>query len=597
VRFGAPPVRGKGIVPTHSENSGNIWTFTFSLLQRTSGIYERKGLMKLKLTPQTNLESLRKEAKRRLKALRAEPGQEPITLRGVQHAIALELGFPGWAALKQELEDRVLAARSHAERVTLFLEKSANRYSTAPGSAKWNTYEPDRPARAEFAARLLARHPEIAMDSIHTAVATHNLEAVREFLAKDASLANSPGGPDGWTPLLRLAYTRIPLESLTTNAVDIATALLDHGASPTATWSDSANNFTVLTGVIGGGEGGQTAHPMAEPLARLLIARGADPFDFQALYNTSLEPDSTFWLELLWNESNKRGESAKWTTASPESMSAVNYLLGNAVPRHPRRAEWLLQHGANAGTANSYSKAPVVKHAMLAGKQDLVDLLVRHGATLPELSPGEVFLAAAMQGDTSTLRELAERHPVFLRSPHAIFAAIHQRRTEVVRLLLDLGTSPNVADLSGSTALHQAVLANAIEIARLLTERGANIDPIERSYNSTPIGAANYHERTEMVALLVPLSRDIRGLCFAGAVDRLTELFDADPSLASAVTRGGEVPLFALPDDDERAAEIVELLLARGADPSVKNSAGLTPAEAAQKRGLEEATAAFQTDK
>jgi len=163
-----------------------------------------------------------------------------------------------------------------------------------------------------------------------------------------------------------------------------------------------------------------------------------------------------------------------------------------------------------------------------------------------------------------------------------------------VKLLLELGTSPNVADRSGSTALHQAVLADAVEIARLLIARGADIDPIERSYNSTPLGAANYHQRTEMVALLVPLSRDIRGLCFAGAVGRLTELLGAAPSLASVVTRGGEVPLFALPDDDELASEVVELLLAHGADPSAKNSAGLTPAEAAKKRGLEDAVAAFQ---
>jgi hypothetical protein len=94
-----------------------------------------------------------------------------------------------------------------------------------------------------------------------------------------------------------------------------------------------------------------------------------------------------------------------------------------------------------------------------------------------------------------------------------------------------------------------------------------------------------------MVALLAPVSHDIRGLCFAGAVDRLAELLAADRSLASAITRGNEAPLFALPDDDDRAVEIAELLLRNGAVPLVKNGAGLTPAEAAKKRGLEEAAA------
>src|SRR6185503_16237003 len=135
--------------------------------------------------PMSNLESFRKEAKRWLKALRANdqqalnrltvihPGYKSPTLRVVQHALALENGFPSWAALKQEFEERALGSRSHAERVTLFLEKSANRYGTAPGSAKWNTYGPDTPANSQLAARLLARHPEIARDSIHTAVAAH----------------------------------------------------------------------------------------------------------------------------------------------------------------------------------------------------------------------------------------------------------------------------------------------------------------------------------------------------------------------------------------------------------------------------------------
>ncbi len=227
-----------------------------------------------KLTPQSSLEALRKEAKRWLKALRAgdpkaldrlariHPTQGTPALRTVQHALALEYGVSGWAALKQELEERALAARSHADRVTLFLEKSANRYNVAPAKAQWNTYEPDKPARGELAARVLARHPEIARDSIHAAVAAHDVAAVRGFLSADSSLANQPGGPDGWTPLLRLAYTRLPIEAMTRNAVGIANLLLDHGADPRVAWSDGENAFTVLTGVIGGGEGGQTAHPI-----------------------------------------------------------------------------------------------------------------------------------------------------------------------------------------------------------------------------------------------------------------------------------------------------------------------------------------------
>jgi ankyrin repeat protein len=174
-----------------------------------------------------------------------------------------------------------------------------------------------------------------------------------------------------------------------------------------------------------------------------------------------------------------------------------------------------------------------------------------------------------------------------------MFAAIQLQRTDLAELLINLGMSPNVADDYGFSALHFTTHSGAADIASLLIARGADVDAIERRYHSTPLGHAHYQGRPEMVAVIAPFSRDIRGLCLVGAVDRLKALLAADRSLASADSRGGEPPLFALPDDDDRAVDVAELLLAHGANPSVKNAAGLTPAQAAQKRGLDEAAAAI----
>jgi ankyrin repeat protein len=44
-----------------------------------------------------------------------------------------------------------------------------------------------------------------------------------------------------------------------------------------------------------------------------------------------------------------------------------------------------------------------------------------------------------------------------------------------------------------------------------------------------------------------------------------------------------------LPGDNARAREIVQLFLANGADPSLKNRDGMTAADLARKRGLDEA--------
>jgi FOG: Ankyrin repeat len=548
------------------------------------------------ITPQTNLEALRKEAKRLRKAIAAgEPealarlGASPNhSLRQAQHAIAREYGFASWAALKQEIEDR---SRSHEERVRLFLEKSVHRYGTDPSTGKWGDYEPDGPARGALAARLLARHPEIARHNIHTAVAAQDLDAVRTFLAKDLRLVHDRHPFDGWTPLLRLAYARLPIEAVERNAMAIAALLLDAGADLNATCADHTAGFTALTGVIGEGEAGQSPHPRAEDLARLLVSRGADPLNGQALYNTSLGGDDTFWLDFMWTETAKRGQTARWSKPNLNLIGrTLDYLLGNAVSNlHVKRVEWLLAHGADANAVNAYTKLPVIKHAGVAGRRDIVDLLVSHGAPAPLLTDEEAFVAAAAQGDLVAVRERATAHPEFLRQPDAMIAAIHRQQPEAASLLLDLGVSPNIGEAHNYRALHHAADCGAVEIVKLLIDRGAEIDPVETRYGGTPLSHAAFFRRFETVALLMPLSRNIRALCFAGAIDRLRHLLREDPSLANQADHPGEPPLFCLPDDEERAFELTELLLSFGANPKARNRSGRTPAEAARQRGLDDA--------
>jgi hypothetical protein len=188
--------------------------------------------------------------------------------------------------------------------------------------------------------------------------------------------------------------------------------------------------------------------------------------------------------------------------------------------------------------------------------------------------------------DREAARAAIEQHPEYLDSPLPMFTAARKDRSDVVALLLDLGTPIEVSDKQNSRPLHHAAYCNSLHVARLLIERGAEIDPKDGIHDSTPLGWAEHRDNREMADMLSSLSRDIWRLCFIGYVDRLSEVLSAEPDLAKLVSDNNITPLWWLPDDDAKALAIVELLIAHGADPSLKTKGGKTAADWALQRGM-----------
>src|SRR5262245_15262143 len=537
------------------------------------------------LTPDSSLETLKKEAKRWLKAMRAGDAEArrrlvvvapaaPAnpSLRDVQFALAREYGLPGWAALRAALDDLAMARRSNAERVDIVLRSA------------WG----GDPAAA---ARFLTRWPEIATHDLSIAVATANRTYVERRLAADPGAARRKGGPLDWEPLLYVAYARLPGDEM--NALDLARTLLDHGANPNAQFDDDwGNPFKVLTGVIGEGEGDKPPHPQAKELALLLIERGADPYDSQALYNTSISRDDTTWLDLLWTASEQRDRLVKWrekawSIGGNVPLNALDYLLGNAVAyNHLRRAEWLLMHDAKAEGVHAYSNRSLIEEALIHGHAAMADLLVRYGAKTPPLNGQTAFQSACMRLDRDGAHRFAEQHPECLSNPSPMLIATRQGRTDVVALLLELGMDVDIADETQQRGLHNAVAGGSIDVVKLLVAHGADIDRPTTQYGGA-MGFAAHFERREIAAYLMPLSRDVFNLTYLGMAERLRELLAEDPQLANAVApRAGVTPLFYLPDDEDAAVAITRLLLAHGADPNIVNREGLTAEQDARRRGL-----------
>lgn len=541
------------------------------------------------LTPKTQLATLRTEAKRWLKAFRDGDTQanarlkaawpkapDAPVLRDIQHALALEYGQAGWQALSETLAQNLLAALGEQDLADQLLQHA------------WN-------GDLAMARRVLERRPEAARINLATAIVTGDLAEVRRRLAANPAQAREKTGPHQWEPLLYLCYAHLPLPAFAELSLEIARALLEAGADPKAEFNDGwDNSFTCLTGVIGQGEGVRPTHPRAVEMAELLIAAGADPFDGQALYNTSIVADDVLWNDLLWRHCEARGTLGRWRDLPNPSiggnipLSVVDYLLGNAVIfGHIRRATWLVERGANPNGVNAYSRRAHHANAQVLGRTQMAEHLVSLGAMPVVLDGLEGFQAAAMALDEARAREIAGRMPMVLQSPHALMQAAEANRADVIRLLLDLGVPPMAATPDGAHAFIRAGHAGALEAAKVLIEAGADPDQRGGPYNASGFGGAVHFRQTALIDYLAPFSRDIPALTRAGKLERIVAVLEAEPERLKVRLRGGRGALFSLPDDEDLAAELAELLLAYGADPLAPDDKGITALDEARKRGLE----------
>jgi len=224
---------------------------------------------------------------------------------------------------------------------------------------------------------------------------------------------------------------------------------------------------------------------------------------------------------------------------------------------------------------------------VLLGYTEMAALLQSFGDVAEELQGHDAFHAACVRLDRDTASALAQAHPEYLTNAAPLLHAAARDRVDIATMLLDLGMSPDVADATNFRPLHAAASGDAVDVAKLLIERGAQIDPAETRFEGVPLGWALHGNHTRMIALLGTVSRAPGALANMGNVARLRELFAADPGLAKLANKYGSLYAY-LPDDEDLALEIAELLLAHGADPKVKNQEGVDGIDWLQRRGLDE---------
>jgi ankyrin repeat protein len=549
------------------------------------------------------LKEVRRQNPGPVKRLRLAYPKAPATpvLRDIQHALAREQGYEGWHALKCALErQNAPPARDgsdprsvdgHLDRMARFLQ-----------FACWNDTvrgRGDYALRESAAARLLKNHPEIATDSLYTAVVCGNVDEVERRLAERPTLVNEKGGPWKWEPILYLCYGRLPLDDARNNAPVIARVLLDRGAEPNAYYMAGHALYGTLVGVVGEGEQEALPHPHREALYRQLLEHGAELYDIQVLYNTHFSGDMLWWLTLTYERAMKTGRSADWQDSAWSMLdmggygSGARFILDTAIEKNRiDLAEWALAHGAdpNAGPprARALKKTSLYDRATREHRLAIAELLVRYGAkrTIATLEGEDAFVAACLRLDGAAAMALVRQRPEYVQSPTTMFAAAARDDVDAIQLLLDLGTPVDVADEQRQRPLHIAAASDARRAAAHLIARGADVDARETRWGAPPIGYAAYHGHEAMVDLLSAVSRDAWHLAYHAKVERLAAVLAEEPALGAELSADGTTILWWLPNDEVKAVAVAGLLLAHGADPTLRAKDGTTAVDAARRRGL-----------
>jgi ankyrin repeat protein len=560
--------------------------------------------MTTSLPPNPSIENLKKQAKTlkkawqageagaldRIRAVHPQYRNTPVDhlrtvkprLTDCQLVLAREFGFESWHYLKIGVE------MERKELPDQFVSLACLCYDDPHFDHR--TFH----ARAH---EMLRRNPWLAEATLWSAAAAGNAGAVKSILDKDPGWVNRPG-PHGWAPLICACYSRVKPVDDAHSTLDVARLLLDRGADPNAcTMKGNADDrldqtprrFTALTGLFGGGSTGlanQPPHPRWRELAELLLARGANPADEEAL---SINQDAC--LEMLLRH------GLKPDARGPDGITLMGRALSQAARHgHVSHVRLLLAH--HARTDEKFEGKIPWEHAMRLGRLEVVRLLEEAGAAVSELDEVGRFVSRCMAGDERGARAMLEHAPdLSVRAPKdMVHRAVWTQRKEAVQLVLALGFDPNYQE-DNAAITEVGVLAKNEEILRILLAHGASLTLRDPWYDSTAIGWADFYDYADLRDRLL----DEPGICLFdalnfGRIDRIADILVRDAAalnrpFAECISRKPRredwtTPLVRMVNQGQ--VEAVRVLLERGADMTARDPDGRSLFEVARDRGFDE---------
>ncbi len=208
----------------------------------------------------------------------------------------------------------------------------------------------------------------------------------------------------------------------------------------------------------------------------------------------------------------------------------------------------LLAHGAKVNAVDSRKGQNALMWAAAEGHSDVVDYLIAKGADVKAVSQAGFtpLVFAAEKGNAKSVASLlkAGLDPSYTlpRGPSVLQVAVLAEKTEAAKTLLDNGANPDAADRTGNTALHLAAQLGNLEVVQKLIEKHANPNPRTAKVMAGEGGAAFFRgpsgEQTPLLLAARANHKDVMEALVAAGADPTLKAQDGTTLLMAAASSG-----------------------------------------------------------